>query len=248
MSLLKNQPFICFDIESTGLDTKNDRIVEIAAVKFTYDEILESYETLIDPGCPIPEETTKIHNITDEMVKGKPTIESELRGILKLIENNIVVGHGINFDINILHQEAKRHSVPCTIENNKRVDTLRLARLYGESPTNSLQALRSHFNIPEEGAHRAMSDVIVNIKVFKHLSTKFRSTKDLLERLKKPIMMRQMPLGKHKARNFSEIPLDYLRWAANQNFDIDLLFSIKSELSKRKRGNFSQSSNPFANL
>ncbi|MDX8431032.1 MAG: DUF3820 family protein [Candidatus Algichlamydia australiensis] len=248
MSLLTKQPFICFDIESTGLDTKKDQIIEIAIVKFTFDEILETYETLIDPGCPIPEESTQIHHITNEMVQGKPMIGSVLKEIVKLIGNHILVGHGIGFDIDILQNAAKRHTVPCEIENNKRIDTLRLARLYGESPTNSLQALRQHFNIPEEGAHRAMSDVVVNIEVFKFLSQNFRTAKELLERLKKPILMRQMPLGKHKARPFSEIPLDYLRWAVHQDFDMDLLFSIKSELSKRKRKNFAQAATPFSDL
>lgn len=248
MSSLNKQRFICYDIESTGLDTKNDHIIEIAVALFTFDEVLETFETLIDPGVPIPEETIKIHNITDEMVQGKPKIGDVLRDVIKLIGSNIIVGHGIKFDIDILQNAAKRHTVPCTIENNKRIDTLRLARLYGESPTNSLQALRRHFNIPEEGAHRAMSDVVVNIEVFKFLSQNFRSAKELLERLKKPILMKKMPLGKHKARPFSEIPMDYLRWAVHQDFDADLLFSIKSELSKRKRKNFAGAASPFSDL
>ena len=54
------------------------------------------------------------------------------------------------------------------IEKQPFIDTLRMARLYGESPINSLERLRQHFNIAAEGAHRAMSDVIVNIEVFKY--------------------------------------------------------------------------------
>jgi len=58
-----------------------------------------------------------------------------------------------------------------------------------------------------------------------------------------------MPLGKHKGRIFSEIPVEYLRWAVNQNFDQDLMFSLKTELKKRNKGShFGQASNPFANL
>ncbi len=124
-----------------------------------------------------------------------------------------------------------------------------MARLYGESPVNSLESLRQHFNIASEGAHRAMSDVIVNIEVFKYLSANFKTTKQLIERLEKPIQLRAMPLGKYKGRLFSDIPLEYLQWAQHKDFDQDLLFSIRSELKKRRQGNqFKQVSNPFSNL
>jgi len=249
MSQLENETFICFDIESTGLDVKKDRIVEIAVRKFTFSQTKGSFESLINPTIPIPAETTAIHHITDEMVQGQPSIETVLPEILTLIGTHTLVGHGITFDINILLEEAKRHAIPCKIGNNPFIDTLRLARLYGESPTNSLEKLRQHFNIPPEGAHRAMNDVVVNIEVFKHLTKKFKRTKDILERLKKPILLKAMPLGKHKGRPFRDIPVEYLRWAVRQDFDQDLIFSLKSELKKRGSGKmFLQSSNPFANL
>jgi DNA polymerase-3 subunit epsilon len=58
-----------------------------------------------------------------------------------------------------------------------------------------------------------------------------------------------MPLGKHKGRPMKEIPLQYLQWIVHKGFDQDLLYSIRTELSRRKKGNlFSQSSNPFSNL
>jgi DNA polymerase-3 subunit epsilon len=249
MSSLNKETFVCFDIESTGLDVKIDRIIEIAVVKFTFFEILESFESLVDPCRAISPESIAIHHITDEMVKGAPKVEEMLPKAIKLIGAHPIVGHGISFDINILCEAAKRERVPCQIEKNPRIDTLRLARLYGDCPTNSLEFLRNHFNIPLEGAHRAMNDVVVNIEVFKHLTKKFRRTKEILERLKRPIAMKTMPLGKHKGRAFNEIPTEYLAWAARQDFDQDLLFSLKSELKKRQKGNlFSQVSNPFSSL
>src|SRR5262249_9013660 len=124
-----------------------------------------------------------------------------------------------------------------------------MARLYGESPTNSLDQLRQHFNIEFEGAHRAMSDVIVNREVFKYLAKRYRSTEQIFEILSKPIFLKTMPLGKHKGRLLKEIPLQYLQWAANKDFDQDLLYSIRSELARRKKGNlFSQAVNPFSEL
>ena len=118
-----------------------------------------------------------------------------------------------------------------------------------KSPINSLEKLRQHFNIAEEGAHRAMNDVIVNVEVFKYLAKQYKTTEQIMNRLKSPILLKAMPLGKHKGRPFGEVPIEYLRWAAHQNFDQDLLFSLTVELKKRKQGNnFRQASSPFANL
>ena len=144
--------------------------------------------------------------------EGKPTIEQVLPEILEMIGQHIIIGHGIGFDIEILAVAAERHGIPCKIRQNPYLDTLRMARLYGQSPINSLEHLRKHFNIPLEGAHRAMSDVIVNREVFKRLAKRYKTTEQLFDALARPILMPSMPFGKHKGRPFKEIPLQYLQW------------------------------------
>lgn len=249
MGLINKDIFVCLDCETTGLEVDKDRIIELAMVRFTFDGTIDSYETLIDPLMPIPEASIAIHHINDQMVKGKPKITEILPKVFEFVGKSIIVGHGITNDIAFLCAAAKQHQIPCKLASHPYLDTLRMARLYGESPTNSLEKLRQHFNIAEEGAHRAMNDVIVNIEVFKYLSRQFKTTEQIVNRLKSPILLKAMPLGKHKGRQFSEIPVEYLRWAVNQNFDQDLLFSLKTELKKRKAGaNFGQASSPFANL
>ncbi len=170
MGLIENDVFVCFDCETTGLDTENDKIIEIGAATFQGGTILKSCEDLINPGIAIPINTIEIHHITNEMVLNKPKIDSVINHYLEFIGKHIIVGHGVTFDISILNSEAKRLNINTQLEKLKYVDTLRLARLYGESPSNSLQSLRKHFNIQSNGAHRALSDVHVNIEVFKFLS------------------------------------------------------------------------------
>ncbi len=249
MTLLKHQTFVCLDCETTGLDPANDRIIEVAAIRFTMDETLLEYESLIDPQVAIPQESIAVHHITQDMVTGKPTIDQVLPELLELIGDYPVIGHGILFDIEILAKHAEKHGITCSVKKNPFYDTLRLARLYGESPSNSLETLRQHFNIQAEGAHRAMSDVIVNIQVFKRLLLNFKTVEQMSAALAKPIFMKKMPLGKHKGRLLKELPINYLLWAANQEFDQDLLFSLRSELNRRKKGSsFSQLANPFLGL
>ena len=249
MSSLQEEIFVCLDCESTGLNPDQDRIIEIAGARFTFEKVLQHVESLINPECDIPQTSQEIHKISKEMILDKPKIKEILPEFLKMIDGHILVGHGISFDIALIAAEAKRNQIPCKIQEARFIDTLRLARLYGESPINSLDRLRQHFNIEEQGVHRAMSDVMVNIEVFKYLSKSFKSSDMIFKTLAKPIKLRAMPLGKHKGRRFEEIPLEYLLWAARKDFDQDLLYSIRLELSHRKRGGgFEQSANPFSNL
>lgn len=249
MKRLDQETFVCVDCEMTGLDLVSDQIVEVGVIKFTFNEVLEEYETLVNPGRLIPPETIAIHHITDEMVADKPTIDQVLPRILEIVGSHIIIGHGVKHDISLLNLAAERAGIKTNIANNLWMDTLRLARLYGESPINSLEQLRRHFNIEPEGAHRAMSDVIVNMHVFKHLCRRFRNVNEVFEVLSKPIQMKAMPFGPHKGRSFKEIPMEYLIWASNKNFDDDLMFSLRSEIKRRKKGNlFTQSSNPFNSL
>lgn len=249
MGLIEKEIFVCVDLEFTGLDLEKDRIIEVAAVQFNMNEILGEFQTLIDPECPISEVSIEIHRITEDMVKGKPKIGTIIPELLKFIGNRILVGHGIDFDMKWIDLAAKRNNIPCNITNLRFMDTLRLARLYGESPVNSLEFLREHFHLDFDTAHRAMSDVMVNIEVFKKLIYGYKKTEELFEALSNPISLKIMPLGKHKGRSFKEVPIEYLMWAAKKEFDQDLLFSIRSEIKRRRKGNlFSQSSNPFSNL
>lgn len=249
MPSIEKQKFVCIDCELTGLDLNQDRIIEVAAMCFDMSQSYDSMESLVDPECIIPDTSIAIHHITQEMVKGQPTIDKVLPALLQVIGDNIIIGHGVGFDIDMIALAAERCSIPCKIKNNRILDTLRMARLYGDCPVNSLEQLRKHFNVPLEGAHRAMSDVIVNVEVFKHLCKRYKTTEQLFEALSFPILMSAMPLGKHKGRPFKEIPLQYLQWVANKDFDQDLLYSVRCELKRRKKGHsFNQAGNPFLNL
>lgn len=249
MASIDKDVFVCIDCELTGLDAETARIIEVAAVSFNMTTVFGEFCSLIDPECTIPESSIAIHHITQEMVQDKPTMSQILPELLKFIGRQIIVGHGVGFDIDLIALAAERAGIPCTLRNNLYLDTLRMARLYGESPVNSLEQLRKHFNIQPEGAHRALSDAAVNMEVFKYLAKRYKTTEHIFDALSRPIMMKIMPLGKHKGRPLKEVPLEYLLWAANKDFDQDLLYSIRSEIKRRKKGNlFSQSANPFSNL
>lgn len=249
MTLLNKLHFVCLDCEFTGLDMEKDRIIEIAAVKFTFSEIVSEFDELIQPDCPISKDALEIHHISSDMLVNKPHIEEILPKLFSFVDKNIIVGHAIKSDLEMLSRAAKRAGLDSPLDSAVCIDTLRLARLYGDSPNNSLENLAKHFNVPVEKMHRALHDVIMNIDVFKHLVRKFKTLDQLQKSLSKPIKMKYMPLGKYKGRIFKEIPIHYLRWASNMDFDEDLLYTIRLELNARKKGDgFANVCNPFSGL
>lgn len=235
MTTIHTQTFVCLDCETTGLEDE-DRIIEVAAVRFSLDEEFDSTETLIDPRRKIPPASTEIHHITDAMIAGKPTIDTILPGLASFIGKHPIVGHNIPFDIKMLMLASQECHFAASFQENDLIDTLRLARIYGESPRNSLVGLREHFQLPDGNAHRAMDDVRTNIAVFRKLIKPYPSFQELKKNLAKPILMKVFPFGKHKGRRIQEIPTQYLEWIVRKKFDQDIMHNTRVELAKRKRG------------
>ena len=107
MGLIHQDLFVCLDCESTGLDPQQDRLIEVAARRFTFDQVLQEFETLVNPECEIPQVSQEIHKISSEMLQGKPKAGEILPALFQLIDGYILVGHGVGFDITLLKEEAK---------------------------------------------------------------------------------------------------------------------------------------------
>lgn len=249
MGLLEKEIFLCVDCETTGLDVKEDQLVEVGAVLFTIEENLETFTTLINPGSPISAASQEIHRISDAMVADAPSIKEILPDLLNFLKKGIFVGHGVDFDLQLIARDAEAHGLHFGYSSRRVIDTLRLARLYQKSPVNSLEGLRRHFGIPAERAHRALDDALVNAAVFRKLAYPYKRTESLFQALSRPIKLKRMPLGKYKGELLTDIPLNYLKWAVRLDFDQDLRFTIRQELSRRKQGgHFQEATNPFRQI
>jgi len=85
--------------------------------------------------------------------------------------------------------------------------------------------------------------------VFKYLTKAYRTTEQIFDVLSRPVQIKTVPFGKYKGRSMKDVPIEFLMWAANKDFDQDFLFSVRSEIKRRKKGNlFTQAANPFGNL
>jgi DNA polymerase III epsilon subunit family exonuclease len=155
--------YVAVDIETTGLNASRDSIIEVAAITFQGNEIVDEFSSLVYPQCDIPAEITRLTGITQAMVQDAPgmvQVRSRLRPILS---NHIVVGHNVDFDMSFLREE--RLAI-----GNHRIDTLTLASiLIPEAGRFGLAALADflYLPMPEGGqAHRAREDAELTIELF----------------------------------------------------------------------------------
>jgi DNA polymerase-3 subunit alpha (Gram-positive type) len=112
-SLWTQQEWLVIDSETTGLSKEKDRIVDLAAVQFRHGEVVDSWESLLDPKMPIPESSTEIHGITDEMVQGQPSFEEISADFLAQVARaDVLVAYNWPFDAGFLktHIGAERWS------------------------------------------------------------------------------------------------------------------------------------------
>lgn len=182
--------YVCFDLETTGLEAKKDRIIEIGAVKVKDGIVVEEYGTLVNPQMEIPERITELTGITNEMVKEKPYAKEAVKYLVDFCEDLPLLGHNVMFDYSFVKHSAVNLGI--TFEK-KGMDTLKLARAFlPDLPSRSLQNLRVHYEIPQNDAHRALEDARTTYLLYERLRKEFEEKnpelfipKDLIYKVKK---------------------------------------------------------------
>jgi DNA polymerase-3 subunit epsilon len=158
--------FCVLDLETTGGSAQDCAITEIGAVKHRGGDLVGTFQTLVDPGLPIPPSITILTGITHAMVINAPGIAEVLPSFLEFIGDAVVVGHNVRFDLSFLNAAAARLGYARIA--NDTVDTAGLARrLVREEVRNlRLQTLSAHFRSPVTPIHRALADARATAHVF----------------------------------------------------------------------------------
>lgn len=160
--------FIAFDLETTGTVPGVDQIVEIGAVRFINGQPEAVFATLVDPRKPIPPGASAVNKITDNMVAGKPFIETLLEPFTEFCGNDILVAHNAPFDSQFLLADYKRHEM--TAPSGIILDTLPIARKVLPGLANyKLGTLVQYLKLPSSDFHRAEEDATYAGKLFLEL-------------------------------------------------------------------------------
>ncbi len=164
---MKKRVYAIVDLETTGGIAKRDKITEIGIVLYNGDEIIQTYQSLINPGRSIPSEITRITGITNEMVVDAPFFYEVAKDVVKLTEGAIFVAHNVRFDYSFLKEEFASLGYTFT---KRQLCTVRLSRkAFPGLKSYSLGNLIKHFDIEVSARHRALDDAIATTELLKNI-------------------------------------------------------------------------------
>lgn len=152
---ISKRRYVAFDLETTGLSSSDDEIIEIGAVRVVDGEIVEEFQQLVDPGQPIPAAASSVNHITDSMVQGQPKIYEVLPAFLAFAGDDVLAAHNARFDAGFLNQACIRNRFRAP---GRFFDTMSLARYWPDSPNKKLGSLIAAAGIENDEAHRALGD------------------------------------------------------------------------------------------
>ena len=177
-----DRPLVVFDLEATGLNKRADRIVAIALVRYEPSGRIEQADYLINPGIPIPEETTAIHGITDADVAAAPSFAEMAESLAAQFEGADLAGYNIlGYDIPLLTEEFARANRPFSVDGRRILDAQRI--FFRNEPRDLSAALRYYCGDSHDNSHDALGDVLATIRVLDGQFRKYPELPDAMDAL-----------------------------------------------------------------
>lgn len=244
------RPLVVFDIESTGVSPRKDRIIELAAIKLMPDGEEISKCWLMNPGVPIPPETTAIHGISDEIVKDCPTFADKAKEIFEFFRGCDLSGFNADrFDIPCLEEEFARVGMAFAPSARKHVDVQRI--YHKKEPRDLSAAVRFYLGRNHDGAHGAEADTRATLEVLKAQMAKYSDLPATVDEMDEYLVPHDpmnadragtlrwkdgeltINFGKKKGESLKKLLLNepnYLKWILKGDFDTEVRMIIKDLL------------------
>ena len=150
--------YVAFDLETTGLSSKNDRIIEIGAVLMENGKEIDRFQTFVDPEMRLQKETVDLTGITDDMLQGAPKLEAVFPKFLEFVGDRVLVAHNADFDTGFIRAACEKLGYPY---NYTSADTLVMSQnLLPHLSKFKLDVVANALNLPEFNHHRAADDAV----------------------------------------------------------------------------------------
>ncbi len=215
------QDYVCLDLETTGLDPKTDKIIEIGAVKVKNGEIVDTFQSFVNPGRLLTEKVIELTGICDEDLKDALPIEEVLPKFLDFSGEECFLGHSVLFDYSFMKKAVVNMDGKNKYEK-EGIDTLKIARKYLSTlESRRLSYLCTYYKI-EQKAHRALEDAVATHKLYQKLAKDFykEGEKDFLPQKLIYNVKRESPITNAQKERLSKLitlhKIDYL-------YDLDRL-------------------------
>lgn len=225
---LNAQEYIVFDCETTGLEAfSGDRIIEFCLLKYKNGEIVDKLTSLVNPQIKLTAKIIEMTGINDNNLIDKPSMDFFINDIIKFINNQIIIGHNINFDINFLRNEIYRCKFNTEELNVQYIDTLEMVKksIY-DVENNKLTTLKNYFNIQTE-SHRAEADCIVTQEVYER--SREILTKKITQQREKAENYKKREQNCLTSMNDDEKEIFNYFITTAKNHDKDVKYSFKSD-------------------
>lgn len=251
MPLKLNRPIVCFDLETTGTNPIHDRIIEVAALRIAPGGAKDRYVTRVNPGCPIPPASTKIHGIRDEDVEDAPSFADIAPQLDLFLHACDLTGFSIaRFDIPLLTEEFRRVGIRFDIAERRILDSQKIFHM--REPRNLTAALKFYCGETLEGAHGAEADTEAAWKVLEGQLETYEDLPDtVIELEKESYPERQnaaepqgklqwqdgkvvLAFGKQSGRSLQEMARtepNYLKWMLNREFSDEAKKLVRDALN-----------------
>jgi len=212
--------FVVFDTETTGMPP-GARLVEIGALKVRGHHVVDRYEQLVYPECPIPEAVIRIHGINDKMVREAPTSEKVLPEFLAWIGKAPLVGHNVRFDAAVLAAEAAR--LRLDLPENPTLCTLLASRRLLKRRSHALVSLVKELGLPQAEHHRALADAEHTLNLMYKLEMMFG------KEFRTASMGPGHALSDHRLEPLAPCPrTEILLQAAADGFPVQMTYRLRS--------------------
>ena len=184
MELDLKKPIVFFDLETTGVDVANDRIVEISLMKIFTDGKEEIKTMRINPEMPIPPQVTEIHGISDDDVKDEPTFKIVAKDVVKFIEGCDLAGYNSNkFDIPLLAEEFLRVDLDVDLKKHRFIDVQVIFHKMEQRTLSAAYKFYCKKNL--DNAHSAEADTIATYEILKAQIDRYTDLNNDMEELSK---------------------------------------------------------------
>ncbi len=167
--------YTVIDIETTGLSSSKNEIIELSALRIRNNKISETFTTLVKPQGKINYFISNLTGITNQMVSIAPPIENILEKYINFIGKDIVIGHNVNFDINFIYDKyAKYFNKEFS---NDYIDTCIMSRKLCKLEHHKLNCVANYYNIDSSGHHRAEQDCYMTYKIYDAMKNEIANNK-----------------------------------------------------------------------
>ena len=168
-----DQEYVAFDLETTGLYARRDRIIEIGAVRMKNGQEIDRFQTFVDPGCRLEKRTTELTGITDEMLRGAPKIQEALPKFLEFVDGSVLVAHNAAFDTTFIQKACQDQGISYDLTS---VDTLTISQnILTHLHKFTLDVVAKDFDMADFNHHRAGDDALVCGRIMGKLMEKLQA-------------------------------------------------------------------------